>query len=403
MQVRDFPKLDPLQIKSIPWKGDYAAYDLAISKLGNDHEKFVAVNPDILLGNSVLDRIGDYPMTKKCIVWYYKNIWIAKLFTKGWTPKDGYLKSMLDDQIELDPKPIKLKWEVNAGLSKGLIKFKKDPRRNFVGNTLDVGYELVWYIDPTHNPIKDKVWAIKARPPGEALMIKDMGYITPDFPEHLDVIFISYTEPNADSNWQRVLDKAPWAKRVSGVKGIFEAHRAAAKLSDTDMFYVVDGDARLTDEWTFDYQPSIFDRDCSFVWASRNPINDLVYGYGGVKIFNRSELLDKKSWNSLDMFTALSSKIKVIETISCTTEFNVDEFSTWRSAFRESVKLYQSQQLERLEVWMTKGTDRPYGNYSVMGARAGYKYASDCNGDNDKLRRINDYDWLVKVFDEIRN
>jgi hypothetical protein len=60
------------------------------------------------------------------------------------------------------------------------------------------------------------------------------------------------------------------------------------------MFYVVDGDAWLADGWTFDYQPTIWNRNCAYIWTSRNPINDLEYGYGGVKLFPRQKLLD--SW-----------------------------------------------------------------------------------------------------------
>ena len=35
-----------------------------------------------------------------------------------------------------------------------------------------------------------------------------------------DIIFMSYQEPNADENWQRLVDKFPWARRVHGVKGL---------------------------------------------------------------------------------------------------------------------------------------------------------------------------------------
>ena len=91
---------------------------------------------------------------------------------------------------------------------------------------------------------------------------KDMGYVSITGITQLDVIFISYNEPNAEKNWLRVLEKSPKAFRINGIKGIVNAHKCAAELATTDMFYVVDGDAYLTDEWSFAYQPSIFDRDC---------------------------------------------------------------------------------------------------------------------------------------------
>ena len=48
-----------------------------------------------------------------------------------------------------------------------------------------------------------------------------------------DVFFISYHEQYADKNFEALLDKAPLAKRVDNVKGIFNAHKRAAELSKT--------------------------------------------------------------------------------------------------------------------------------------------------------------------------
>jgi hypothetical protein len=211
-------------------------------------------------------------------------------------------------------------------------------------------------------------------------------------------VFISYNEPNAEDNWLRVLEKAPHAKRVDGVTGIFNAHKAAAKLASTDMFYVVDGDAYLTDDWKFDFNPTIFDRDCAYVWHSRNPVNDLMYGYGGVKLFPRSILRKKRKWTTLDMFAGLFKKVKVVDTVSNVTAFNTDEFSTWRSAFRECVKLYTSNQLTELNVWLTAGEDKPFGKYAIAGATAGYQFAMNNKDNQQVLNNINNYDWLKEQF-----
>ena len=261
--------------------------------------------------------------------------------------------------MQAKPRP-KFTWHRNPDLDTTMT-FEDDPFMVYYPNEWDEQYEHIWYIDPRFNPTKDKVWAIKCSPTGNAIGIKE-GYVIPNVkievnpdlahldvdidkccpaywdlayecaweldPQHsesriwvikfspkyrkpklwkwygiieltaptLDVIFISYNESNAEANWQRVLEKAPHALRVDGVRGIFNAHKAAAKLASTDMFYVVDGDAYLTDDWKFDFNPTIFDRDCAYVWHSRNPVNDLMYGYGGVKLFPRSILRKKRKW-----------------------------------------------------------------------------------------------------------
>ena len=62
-----------------------------------------------------------------------------------------------------------------------------------------------------------------------------------------DIVFISYKEPNADDNWEALKSRFPNAKRIHGVKGIHQAHIAAANKCFTKMFWIVDGDA-MTDK-----------------------------------------------------------------------------------------------------------------------------------------------------------
>ena len=78
----------------------------------------------------------------------------------------------------------------------------------------------------------------------------------------IDIVFISYDEPNADRNWIELKKIAPWAKRIHGVKGSDSAHKAAADISDTDRLVTVDGDnqnriARLNTDGTLDNTFSI--------------------------------------------------------------------------------------------------------------------------------------------------
>jgi len=276
---------------------------------------------------------------------------------------------------------------------------KLDYKDEYIVPWHDLGYDHIWYLSTS--TASDKVWAVRASICDEPVGEKEIGTVIPLFANKLDVVFISYNEPNADVNWQRVLEKAPWAKRVHGVKGIFNAHKAAAKLAKTDMFFVVDGDAWLVDEWEFNFQPGIFDRDCAYVWSSTNPVNDLTYQNGGVKLFSKSILMRKKKWTTLDMFTGIMPKIKTENAISCITTFNVDAFSTWRSAFRESVKLYTTNQMSKLTSWLESDVGQPFGSYAVSGAQCGTQFAKDNINDQSTLLKINDYDWLEQQFKNI--
>ena len=69
----------------------------------------------------------------------------------------------------------------------------------------------------------------------------------------LDVIFLSYNEPNKEHNWIDLKSKCPWAKRVDGVEGSDAAHKAAGEASSTERFVLVDGD-NIVDPALFDQQ-----------------------------------------------------------------------------------------------------------------------------------------------------
>jgi len=222
-----------------------------------------------------------------------------------------------------------------------------------------------------------------------------------------DIVFISYTEPNADENYQRLLEKFPNAKRVNKVKGIHQAHIKAAKLCKTEMFWVVDGDAEIVDEFNFDYELTTYERDIVYVWRSKNPINNLIYGYGGVKLLPRQQTLDMNI-NTPDMTTAISHKFKAVPIISNVTAFNTDPFNTWKSAFRECVKLSSKiinrqkeiETQERLDIWCLLGKDQPFGEYAINGAIAGKEYGLSNKDNPTEIKKINDFQWLKEYYEQ---
>jgi hypothetical protein len=225
-------------------------------------------------------------------------------------------------------------------------------------------------------------------------------------PVPYDIVFISYQEPNADQHYQHLIDRFPRAKRIHGITGIHQAHIKAATLCSTDLFWIVDGDAVVDSNFKFDYQVARWDRDMVHVWRSVNPINDLVYGYGGVKLFP-TELTINMDLSKPDMTTSISSKFKAVQEISNVTNFNTDPFNTWKSAFRECTKLSskvidRQKDVEtqlRLEKWCTLGIDRPFGKYAIDGAKFGALFGTRNKDNIEVLKKINDFNWLKEQFD----
>jgi len=223
-----------------------------------------------------------------------------------------------------------------------------------------------------------------------------------------EVFFISYGESNAESNWKQLKSLVPSARRIQDIQGIYNAHRKAAEKSFTKMFFVVDGDAEVVKD--FDFNFNVEDYEMVYIWHSKNPINDLEYGYGGIKLLPKKKLLSIDG-NVVDMTTSLSDKISIIPTVSNITRFNVDEYSTWRSAFREAVKLsskvidrsYDEETDQRLETWCTIGLDRPHGEYCIAGACKGREFGLKNIGKKDQLKKINDFEWLRSQYEDWKN
>jgi hypothetical protein len=223
-----------------------------------------------------------------------------------------------------------------------------------------------------------------------------------------DIIFISYGEPNAEENYQRVKARFPLVKRVKDVKGIHQAHLKAARMSFTEMFWVVDGDAQILDSFNFDYKVPEWDLECVHVWRSRNPLNNLEYGYGGVKLLPKKLTLTM-DLTKPDMTTSISTKFKAMPEVSNITAFNTDAFSTWRSAFRECAKLasktidgqIDTESEARLYFWCQLNTHVPFGSHGYTGAISGRQFGLDNKDNPTALLNINNYDWLKEQYEKI--
>ena len=270
---------------------------------------------------------------------------------------------------------------------------------NDINFTLDnFNKRLVWQAKPNSLNNYEKIWLVKAaliNDPVEDIIQGTVNLLQ----EHFDVFFISYDEPIADKNYEKLLKKSPNAKRIQGVKGILEAHKQAAELATTDMFFVVDGDAEVVDEFDFLFKPKIFDFDCVHVWKSRNPYMDINYGYGGIKLLPTEEVRQLEEWGN-DLTTSIGDKFKLIDMVSNVTKFNSDPFHTYRSAYRECAKLTADGSPEskiKLQAWLKPKKEVEYHEYAAKGAKDGVAHFLL----NKDMSLINDYDYLLEQYKEV--
>lgn len=222
-----------------------------------------------------------------------------------------------------------------------------------------------------------------------------------------DIVYISYNEKTANSGFIRLtsLGLRNNIYRVHGVKGIHQAHIEASKLVSSKMFYVVDADANILPGFRFNLKLHSSEEDIVHVWRSRNPVNNLEYGYGGVKLLP-TDLTLNMDVTRPDMTTSISKRFKIMPEVSNVTKFNTDELSTWRSAFRECAKLasriidgqYDQETLDRLHTWRFNDNIQLYAEYARSGASAGEWFGNTYKDDPKMLAKINDYDWLESEY-----
>lgn len=218
----------------------------------------------------------------------------------------------------------------------------------------------------------------------------------------IPIYFLYKDEVNAEDNWAQLKKIAGESARpFKSIGTIFESHKAIADSCTEDRFYVVDGDCWILDHFKFDRDIDLTQKSVA-VYRAKNPINGLVYGHGGIKLFSRdcfgAERLDRP-----DMTTTLADAYIKVNVLASEHRFNYTPYSTWRTAFREAVKLSSGinknnndqESVDRLTMWCEAGIEAQYGYFSLLGAKQGVIFAKKHKNNLDK---VNDFKWLEEQF-----
>jgi hypothetical protein len=216
----------------------------------------------------------------------------------------------------------------------------------------------------------------------------------------LDIVFIENGEPNADDNWNSLLQIAAQGKnmihRSSGVNGRVAAYHAAAELSTTPWFFAVFAKLRVDSRFDWAWQPDRMQEPKHYIFHAYNPINGLTYGHQAMIAYNKKLVL-ANAGQGLD-FT-LDSAHEVVPILSGTADYASTRWMAWRTAFRECVKLCGQTDVEskyRLDRWLGPvPVALPNSEWSRWGAEDAVEYYHAVNGDMTELRKSYDWTWLA--------
>jgi len=240
-----------------------------------------------------------------------------------------------------------------------------------------------------------------------------------------DLIFLSYDEPNKEKNFADLKKKFPWAKRVDGVHGSDSAHKACAKLAETERVTIVDGDNIVKHELidqVIEFHDHADLSKCVLSFPAYNVVNGLIYGNGSIKNWHTQLILDMKTHENAESENGKTQvdfcwEIKYLQMKNWMSwVYNNDSpRQAWRAGFREGVKMcllegskpdlnkpFNKQihwkNYHRLLTWLNVGSDVKNGLWAIYGARLGCHMTMLENWD---FLNVRTFSYLNDLFNDL--
>ena len=226
----------------------------------------------------------------------------------------------------------------------------------------------------------------------------------------IDIVYISNGEPD-EEKWYDTLcyvsnSTGSEIKWIRGVNGRTAAYQAAARASTTPWFFAVFAKIEVDVHFPWrEWMPDYWQEPKHYIFNARNPVNGLEYGHQGVIAYNKRLVLEN---NDPGIDFTLSQPHESVPIFSGTAHFNQEPWMTWRTAFREVIKLKHFdataptlENSHRLDVWCTQAKGK-YSDYCLAGARDAVAYYEEVNGDYEKLKLSFEWDWLRTRFEVVK-
>jgi hypothetical protein len=220
----------------------------------------------------------------------------------------------------------------------------------------------------------------------------------------MDVVFISYDEPDAEQNWNTLAQRCARAKRVHGVAGMETALEAAADLSSTPWYYAVFAKTRLHEQFDFSYMPDFMQQPKNYIFDCINTVNGLQYGHMGIVMYNCEGIRILNQSKNFGLDYTLSYAHESVPIVSCYGNFDQTPYHTWRTAFRECAKLayFESQSPTvdgeyRLNTWLSRAQGN-HAEWCLKGAQDGVEFFKASDQELTTLKQSFRWQWLREYF-----
>ena len=221
----------------------------------------------------------------------------------------------------------------------------------------------------------------------------------------LDIVYISNGEPDEERWYEHLcyMSNTNNIEWVRGVNGRVAAYQEAARRSRTPWFFAVFAKLEVlgSDFPWFTWLPDYFQEPKHYIFNSRNPVNGLEYGHMAMIAYNKKLVLEN---NTPGIDFTLSQPHESVPILSGVAHFNQSTITTWRTAFRETLKLKHSMETEptletghRLATWCTVA-EGDFAEECLAGANDAVRYYNEVGGDYEKLKLSFEWAWLQERF-----
>ena len=220
----------------------------------------------------------------------------------------------------------------------------------------------------------------------------------------LDIVYISNGEPLAEYHYQfltKTVKTGNKIHRIDRVNGRSEAYKAAARSSTTPWFFTVFAKLEVDPNFDWTWYPDYETGPEHYIFHAINPVNNLSYGHMAMIAYNKMLTL---STDQPGLDFTMSKPNRVVPLNSGIAKFNQDPIVTWRTAFREVLKLKSFLKdnedpaaMIKIDAWLARG-EGTYGEWSIRGADDAVEYFDICRGDPDRIKLSYEWAWLDGYF-----
>ena len=217
----------------------------------------------------------------------------------------------------------------------------------------------------------------------------------------LDIVFLSNGELCADENYEHLLAVTKHTGnrvvRVDGVDGRVQGYHAALEASNTPWAFTVFAKLKVNNKFDWGWQPDRLQIPKHYIFTAKNPVNGLIYGHQAMIAYNKKLTLAN---NGKGLDFTLDDPHESVELLSGIATFNTDPYSTWRTAFREVIKLksdYSDIAADRLSTWLTVAEGK-FAENCLQGALDAVEYYDNVMGDIEELKKSYEWSWLKEYY-----